>query len=76
MTQRERILAIAVGGVLMVLGLQWGFNRFREARSQRDIQIGQLESELQTASNSRVCRLPTRWANSLLVHSHPMGMKR
>ncbi len=49
MTQRERILTIAVGGVLLLLTLQWGFNRFRDARSQRDIQIGRLESELQTA---------------------------
>ncbi|QEG40637.1 cadherin repeat domain-containing protein [Roseimaritima ulvae] len=50
MTKRERILAIAVGGILVLLVLQWGLNRFRDARSQRDIQIARMESELQTAN--------------------------
>ncbi len=50
MNQRERLLAMIVGGVVIVLSLQWGFNRYREGRDKRDQQIAQLESELQNAN--------------------------
>lgn len=49
MTQRERILAFAVGGVLAIVLLQWGFTKFKDARSSRDQQIAQLEAEVQNA---------------------------
>ncbi|WP_153558396.1 cadherin repeat domain-containing protein [Roseimaritima sediminicola] len=57
MTQRERILAIAVGGVLVLIGMQWALNRFRDARSQRDLEISRLESELQTAQSMQLAGL-------------------
>ncbi|QDS95047.1 hypothetical protein FF011L_38310 [Roseimaritima multifibrata] len=51
MTQRERFLAILVGGVLLLITLQWGINRFRTARADRDTEIARLTNEIETANN-------------------------
>nr|WP_235935135.1 cadherin repeat domain-containing protein [Candidatus Laterigemmans baculatus] len=46
MTQRERILALAVGAVLLILGLQWGFNKYRGALSARETRLASLDDQL------------------------------
>ncbi len=43
MTQRERTLAIAVGGMLVFLVIYWGFNKYRGAIQTRQNQIAALE---------------------------------
>jgi hypothetical protein len=45
MTQRERTLAIAVGGLLIFLAIYWGFNKYRGAIQTRENQIASLESK-------------------------------
>lgn len=45
MTQRERILAILVGGILAVVVLWWGFGKYRSALDTRTGQLERLETE-------------------------------
>jgi hypothetical protein len=45
MTQRERTLALAVGGLLVFLAIYWGFNKYRGAIQTRENQIASLESK-------------------------------
>ncbi len=49
MNQRERILSGLIGAVLLLVLSQWGLNRYRQARDQRDQKIAQLTNDLQTA---------------------------
>lgn len=48
MTQRERILAMAVGGLFVVIAFQWGFNRYRDAIKFRDNRLAGLQNEANT----------------------------
>jgi len=43
MTQRERTLAIAVGGLLVLLAIYWGYNKYTGAIRARENQIVGLE---------------------------------
>ncbi len=45
MTQRERILAILVGGLFVAVGLSWGFGRYRDALRVRENRIASLSDE-------------------------------
>ncbi len=45
MTQRERTLAIIVGGMLALLIVWWGFDKYRTAVNLRTKQIASLEQE-------------------------------
>ncbi len=45
MTQRERTLAILVLGLLLVVGLYWGFSRYQKALQFRDNRIAALTEE-------------------------------
>ncbi|QDT03270.1 hypothetical protein K227x_16520 [Rubripirellula lacrimiformis] len=47
MTQRERYLAILVGGLLVVGGVWWGFDKYRSAVKKRTNEITRLEQEQQ-----------------------------
>ena len=53
MTQRERILSIAVGGLLLAIVLNWGFNKYRVAIEQRQNQIVDLTSRNKQLVESR-----------------------
>lgn len=46
MTQRERILAIGVAAVLLILGSQWGYNKYRGALSARETRLASLDDQL------------------------------
>ncbi|TWU41899.1 cadherin repeat domain-containing protein [Novipirellula artificiosorum] len=45
MTQRERILSIAVGGLFVLVALQWGFTKYRTAVRTRSNRIETLRNE-------------------------------
>jgi hypothetical protein len=45
MTQRERILAIAVGGMLVMLAFWWGFDKYRTAIKQRTNKLATLDQD-------------------------------
>lgn len=45
MTQRERILAIGVAGLLLAVGLNWGFGKYRSALQDRRNKIESLEAK-------------------------------
>lgn len=47
MTERERILSIAVAGLLFVIGLNWGFNKYRIALKQRRDTVATLTTKQQ-----------------------------
>ncbi len=49
MNQREKLLAIGVGGLLAIIGLQWGLNKYNRAIALRDTQIDSLIMEVDTA---------------------------
>lgn len=46
MTQRERLLAGGVGAVLLILALQWGYNKYRGALSARETRLASLDDQL------------------------------
>ncbi|TWU65747.1 MULTISPECIES: cadherin repeat domain-containing protein [Crateriforma] len=43
MTQRERFLAMAIGGLLVVVGLQWMFTQYKNAKQDRITKIANLQ---------------------------------
>ncbi|TWU19775.1 hypothetical protein [Allorhodopirellula heiligendammensis] len=45
MTQRERILSIGIGGLFVVLALNWGFNQYRSAIKYRQGRLNSLTKE-------------------------------
>ncbi len=47
MTQRERFLAIGVGGLMLIIGLQWMFTKYRTSLRTRTTQITNLENQKQ-----------------------------
>ena len=47
MTQRERILAIGVGGLLVMVALWWGLGKYRTAIQQRTNQLAALDTDQQ-----------------------------
>lgn len=48
MTQRERYLSIGIGGLFVVLALNWGFNQYRSAISYRQTRLRALSGETET----------------------------
>lgn len=50
MNQRERLLAILVGGLIAVLGLQWVFNKYKDAKTARENRIVALENATMQAN--------------------------
>lgn len=48
MTQRERILAIVVGGLFVVIGAQWVFNQYRDALRFRQNRLSSLTGDAET----------------------------
>lgn len=49
MNQREKLLTIGVAGLVAVIGLQWGLNKYRSAVQSRDSRIESLIMEVDTA---------------------------
>ncbi|MCM2371684.1 hypothetical protein [Aporhodopirellula aestuarii] len=45
MTQRERYLSIAIGGLFVVIGFQWAFNQYRSAIRFRQNRLNSLANE-------------------------------
>ena len=70
MNQREKILAIGVGG-LFVLGIgQWGFNKYRTAIKQRQARYESLEEQkIQLLEKQAMGALADRQMGEYLVRS-------
>lgn len=47
MTARERLLAIVVGGLILIVGLNWGFVKYKSALTMRGNRLASLERDLQ-----------------------------
>ncbi len=47
MTQRERILALAVGGMLLAVAMQWAFTKYRSGIRDRTNQLANLQNQKQ-----------------------------
>lgn len=54
MTQRERILSIAVGGILALVVLQWGFNKYRAAVQFRQNRLSSLQNEAMVLEERKI----------------------
>ena len=54
MTQRERYLAIAVGGLVLAIVFQWGFGRYRDAIRFRNNRLATLQNETQLLEERRL----------------------
>lgn len=77
MTQRERFLAIAVGGMLLAIGLQWGFSKYRAAVKQRTLLITNLEQQKQRLQEEMLLgAYADRQMGEYLVRSLPSDAER
>lgn len=54
MSQREKLLAVLVGLTLLVLGGQFGFNKYRTAIQQRETQLKQIEDRIFTSETRQL----------------------
>lgn len=54
MTQRERMLAILVGGLLAAVVVWWGIGKYRSALKLRNNQIASLENEKQRIEEQQI----------------------
>ncbi len=54
MTQRERMLAILVGGMLAAVVVWWGIGKYRSALKLRNNQIASLENEKQRIEEQQI----------------------
>lgn len=72
MTQRERVLSILVGGLVVVLVLWWGMNRYRTAVQQRTTRLANLEDQkLQLQQQVLEGHLADRQMTEYLLRSLP-----
>ena len=76
MTQRERILAILVGGLLIGGILWWGFGKYRSAVKWRENEITQLEQEQQRLTEQQLQgEYANRQMGEYLVRSLPGNLE-
>ena len=54
MSQREKILAALVGLTLLVLGGQFGFNKYKTAITQRETQLKQVEDRIYASESKQI----------------------
>lgn len=54
MTERERILSIAVGGLLVATVIWWGLGKYNKAVETRENQIAQLQKDQQRLTEQRL----------------------
>lgn len=77
MTQRERFLAILVGGLLVSMVLWWGFGKYRSALKSRTNQIIALENEQQRLLEQQMQgELANRQMGEYMVRSLPGDPER
>ncbi|MCC9601673.1 cadherin repeat domain-containing protein [Stieleria sp. JC731] len=77
MNQRERILAILVGG-LVVLGIgQWGFSKYKSSLQQRKTRYDSLQNrQLQLVEKRTLGALADRQMGEYLVRSLPSDVEK
>ena len=72
MTQRERILSILVGGLLVAVLFRWGFDKYRTAVRKRDNEIARLQNDTQQRIEQRLQgEYANRQMGEYLVRSLP-----
>ncbi|EMB13590.1 hypothetical protein [Rhodopirellula europaea] len=77
MTQRERFLAMAVGGLFVVIAFQWGFNRYRDAIKFRDNRLAGLQNEANTLNEKLLAgAYADRQMGEYMVRSLPSNPER
>jgi hypothetical protein len=77
MTQRERFLAMAVGGLFVVIAFQWGFNRYRDAVKFRDNRLAALQNEANTLNEKMLAgAYADRQMGEYMVRSLPSNPER
>ena len=77
MTQRERILSILVGGLLVTVLFWWGFNKYRTAVRKRDNEIAKLQNDTQQRIEQRLQgEYANRQMGEYLVRSLPGNPER
>ncbi|PHQ35622.1 hypothetical protein [Rhodopirellula bahusiensis] len=77
MTQRERFLAMAVGGLFVVIAFQWGFNRYRDAIKFRDNRLAGLQNEANTLNEKMLAgAYADRQMGEYMVRSLPSNPER
>lgn len=77
MTQRERILAIIVGGLLVLGVFYWGFNKYRGAVQARQNQINSLQdSQARLVEQQMQGALADRQMGEYMVRSLPGNQER
>ncbi|MEM8910248.1 MAG: hypothetical protein AAGC97_00665 [Planctomycetota bacterium] len=54
MTQRERFLALAVGGLIFAVVVQWGFGKYRTALNQRRNRVSMLQNDQQVLNERKL----------------------
>lgn len=54
MNKRERMLVIAVSGLFLAVGLQYGLSKYRAAKQRRDVQISSLQQQLTLAQERQL----------------------
>ncbi len=77
MTQRERFLALGVGGLILIIGLQWMFTKYRTAVQQRTNQLANLENQKQRLEEELLQgAYADRQMGEYLVRSLPSTVER
>lgn len=77
MSQRERILSIIVGGLLVLAAVYWGFNKYRGAVQVRRNQIQQLQdTQLRLVEQQMQGARADRQMGEYMVRSLPGNQER
>ena len=76
MNQRERLLAIAVGGLLAAFVISWGFGKYRSARNSRNLALA-AEQNQQTQIQEQLItgEYANRYMGEYLVRSLPANLE-
>ncbi len=72
MTQRERILAIAVGGLILAVSTQWVISRIRGAFTDRRLDLENLQNQSQVQNEQLLAGAQAdRWFGEYIARSLP-----
>ncbi len=77
MTPREKILAIGVGGVVVLAGCQWAYSKYVNAVNTRETRIASLDNQLFEARDKHLLgAIADRQMGDYLVRSLPNDPER
>jgi hypothetical protein len=77
MTQRERLLAIAVGGLLLAFVLSWGWGKYRSALNSRTLALSAQQNEQEQIKQQLINgEYANRFMGEYLVRSLPANPEK